>query len=232
LFERPHHRRIATILLALDGDLLAAQGCLFAGGTAIVLRHGEYRESVDIDFLVSRPEGYRTLRLWLLGPLGLGSITRPGVSLPRWDPIRADQYGLRTALHIEQMPVKFEIVRESRIDLESPAEADVVCGVRTLTMLDMVTSKLLANSDRWADSGVMSRDLIDLAMMRPGRRLMQRAVMKARTAYGDSVEADLKKAIALLRDNPGRLERCMNAMGMTTVAPALLWSRIKALAPR
>jgi len=31
----------------------------------------------------------------------------------------------------------------------------------------MATSKLLANSDRWADEGVFNRDVIDLAMMQP-----------------------------------------------------------------
>ena len=31
----------------------------------------------------------------------------------------------------------------------------------------MTASKLLANSDRWADDGVFSRDLIDLAMLQP-----------------------------------------------------------------
>ncbi|MBM3349738.1 MAG: nucleotidyl transferase AbiEii/AbiGii toxin family protein, partial [Betaproteobacteria bacterium] len=30
-----------------------AHQCFFGGGTAITLRHGEYRESVDIDFLIS-----------------------------------------------------------------------------------------------------------------------------------------------------------------------------------
>lgn len=49
VFERPHHRRIARVLQALDGDRLRALGCLFGGGTAIALRYGEYRESVDID---------------------------------------------------------------------------------------------------------------------------------------------------------------------------------------
>lgn len=53
MFERPHHQRIATVLSALDGSFLLDNNCLFGGGTAIALRHGEYRESVDIDFLVS-----------------------------------------------------------------------------------------------------------------------------------------------------------------------------------
>ena len=50
MFERPHHQRIAQVLRALDGSLLRENNCLFGGGTAIALRYGEYRESVDIVF--------------------------------------------------------------------------------------------------------------------------------------------------------------------------------------
>jgi hypothetical protein len=48
-------------LNALDARCLAQHGCLF-GGTAIALSHGEYRESVDVDFdvLVSDSDGIRT----------------------------------------------------------------------------------------------------------------------------------------------------------------------------
>lgn len=70
MFERLHHRRIATVLEALDADALAANACLFGGGTAMALRFGEYRESVDIGFLVSKLEGYRQLRQRLTGPEG------------------------------------------------------------------------------------------------------------------------------------------------------------------
>lgn len=52
-FERPHHQRIAHVLAAMNWDALRQHGCLFGGGTRIALRYGEYRESVDIDFLVS-----------------------------------------------------------------------------------------------------------------------------------------------------------------------------------
>jgi len=47
VFERPHHQRVAQLLLSLDGELFRAHNCLFGGGTAIALRFGEYRESVD-----------------------------------------------------------------------------------------------------------------------------------------------------------------------------------------
>lgn len=50
MFERPHHRRIAQVLHALNAPLLRDNHCLFGGGTAIAMRYGEYRESVDMDF--------------------------------------------------------------------------------------------------------------------------------------------------------------------------------------
>lgn len=229
MFERPHHRRIATILEALDAEVLAANACLFGGGTAMVLRHGEYRESVDIDFLVSRVEGYRHLRQRLTGVEGVRAIARPGHALIQAREMRADQYGIRTLLQIEGVAIKFEIVLEGRIELEAPSPDDHLCGVATLTPLDMVTSKLLANADRWRDDAVFSRDLIDLAMMAPAKALMQQAMAKAQGAYGDSVATDLAKAVENLRTRPHRLDQCMKALAMRTVSKAALWARIKAL---
>lgn len=229
LFERPHHRRIATVLEALDADVLAANACLFGGGTAMALRYGEYRESVDIDFLVSKVEGYRHLRQRLTGPDGMRAITRAGHPLSQTRGVRADQYGIRTMLQVDGADIKFEIVLEGRIDLEAPGPDDRQCGVATLTPLDMATSKLLANSDRWRDDGVMSRDLIDLAMMAPPKALLKRAMAKAQGAYGDSVAADLASAVEDLRRRPHQLDQCMQAMAMTTVSKVALWARIKAL---
>ncbi|MGD9832929.1 MAG: nucleotidyl transferase AbiEii/AbiGii toxin family protein [Piscinibacter sp.] len=229
MFERPHHRRIATALEALDADVLAANACLFGGGTAMALRYGEYRESVDIDFLVSRVDGYRQLRQRLTGGDGMRSITRPGHALNQARELRADQYGIRTLLQVDGVDIKFEIVLEGRIDLEAPGPNDRQCGVATLTPLDMATSKLLANSDRWRDDAVMSRDLIDLAMMAPPKALLKRAMDKAQGAYGDSVAADLASAVEDLRARPHRLDQCMQAMAMTTVSKAALWARIKGL---
>jgi hypothetical protein len=230
LFERARHRRIATVLESLDAPLLLAHRCLFGGGTAVALRYGEYRESVDVDFLVSDAAGYRELRQRLTGPQGLQALLRPGIVLDTVRELRADQYGLRTLVQVEGTEVKFEIVREARIELEPPGADDIVCGVAALTPLDMVTTKLLANSDRWADDSVFSRDLIDLAMMQPKGQLLKQALAKAEAAYGLSVEQDLAKAIDHLLNREGRLERCMLAMQLN-VPRALLWQRIKALRP-
>ncbi|MEN5117852.1 nucleotidyl transferase AbiEii/AbiGii toxin family protein [Luteimonas sp. TWI662] len=93
VFERGHHRRIAAVLDALDGDRLRQAQCWFGGGTAIALAHGEYRESVDIDLMVSDVAGYRCLRQMLAGrtsdahPEGRSDVT-DGDPRPSRGPIR------------------------------------------------------------------------------------------------------------------------------------------------
>lgn len=226
MFERPHHQSIATILNALNGKLLKEHRCLFGGGTVIALRFGEYRESVDIDFLLSDVTHYRSLRQLLTGAGGIKSILLPGhPTLVQLRDIRADQYGIRTMLMVADQPIKFEIILEGRIALAEPKVTDVVCGVPTLTILDMVTSKLLANSDRWSDDGVFSRDLIDLAMIQPGLTLLRQAIAKAEGTYGQAIRIDLEKSIDRLQHRHGWLERCMQTMAMT-LPKALVWQRV------
>jgi hypothetical protein len=216
-------------LYALDGPLLRENKCLFGGGTLIALRYGEYRESVDIDFIVSDLAGYRTLRQLLTGPRGIAAIVRrDAMPLKEARELRADQYGIRTALMVGERPIKFEIVLEGRIELAAPTPNDEVCGIATLTPLDMVTGKLLANSDRWADDAAFSRDLIDLAMMSPTRGLLREAVAKAENAYGNSILQDLEKAIDQMQNREGWLERCMLAMAMN-LPKAQIWERIRVL---
>lgn len=229
MFEREHHIRIAMILQALDSRVLDANKCLFGGGTAIVLSHDEYRESTDIDFLVSDLAGYRALRLLLTGGTGVQAIARAGMKLTQVQDIRADQYGIRALLRVADTEVKFEIVYESRIQFDEPVERDRICGVSVLTALDLAASKLLANSDCWSDDGVFSRDLIDLAMLRLPRPELGRAIEKATGAYGQSVERDLVKAIDALASRKGRLETCMTALKIGDIPKALLWKWIRDL---
>lgn len=228
-FERPHHQRIAHVLGALDGAVLRQHGCLFGGGTCIALRHGEYRESVDIDFLVSDSAGYRELRQLLTTPAGLSPITHAhAMPLVALREIRADQYGIRTQVQMDGQAIKLEIVREARIALEAPTAEDTVCGVSTLTRLDLAASKLLANSDRQADDGVFSRDVIDLAMMELPLPVLRAALAKAEQPYGPSVARDLGKAIDRLQNRAGWLERCMQVMAMQ-LPKAVLWQKVRAL---
>lgn len=229
MYKRAHHRHVAQFLTALDGELLRRSRCLFGGGTAIALRYGEYRESVDVDFLVSDLVCYRDLRESVRSADGISPLLREGATaFPLIQPIRADQYGIRTSVEVSGAPIKLEIVLEGRIELNTPGAQDALCGVPTLTPLDMAASKLLANSDRWLDASVFSRDLIDLAMIDLPLSVLRTAVAKAEGAYGTSVSRDLGKSIGRLREEQGLLERCMRALAVD-VPRALLWKRVRRL---
>ena len=112
MFKRAHHQRVARILDALNAQLLTEAGCYFGGGTAIVLLLNEYRESVDVDLLCASHEGYRTLRN-AVNENSLGPLLTQAMPLAR--AVRADRYGIRTFLMVDDVPIKFEIVREDRI---------------------------------------------------------------------------------------------------------------------
>jgi len=230
LFERPHHRDVALVLQALDARVLSRHHCYFGGGTAMALRFGEYRESRDIDFAVSDLSGYRDLRQMLGGARETLPIAREGLAVDLAREVRADQYGIRTQVRSGQVTIKFEILLEARISLSEPDEADRICGIQTLSPLDMAAEKLLANADRWADDAVYSRDLIDLAMMRADRELLEAACAKAEGAYGAAVRASLSRAVESLEARRGRLEACMAALNVDGVTRAQLWQAIRTMA--
>lgn len=225
MFNRPDHQRIAKVLESLNADLLKQYNCLFAGGTAIALRYGEYRESVDIDFLVSDLASYRHLRN-LVREQGLQALMRStDAGQLQTSDIRSDQYGIRTKVFVEGKPIKFEIVLEGRIALANPRKKDSIAGVATLTRLDMAASKLLANSDRGLDMGMHCRDVIDLAMLNLSKTEFADAITKTKVAYGEAILKDLSKVIDRLGEANGLLERCMKAMDIS-VPRALLWQNI------
>ena len=218
LFRRPHHQRVGQALRTLDAQLMQDAGCYFGGDTGIALRHGEYRESVDMDFMCSDINGFRAVRQRVTAA-GFGSLFGDKWALRR--EARMDQYGIRAALDINGVVIKVEVVLEARIRFDVPGAADRLCGVASLGDEDLVASKLLANSDRWADDSVMSRDLIDLAAMVHDGHLPARALAKATGAYGDSVSRDLRKAVAHTLDREGRLRRCIDAMAVDIPEPVL-----------
>lgn len=228
MFERRHHQLIARVLDALDADLLRRHQCLFAGGTAIALREGEFRESVDIDFVVSNPDAYRALRE-LLYSQGLTSLfATPGHSLALSHPLRMDQYGLRTRIGMDGQAIKLEIIREARLTLSPPGPDDQVCGIATATRTDLAAMKWLANADRWADDSVFSRDVIDLAHLTLSGEAHQQALHMAEAAYGGGIRRDLGKALEALRQREGWLDRCLHALSITT-PKAVVWHKLRAL---
>src|SRR5699024_8050998 len=125
LFRREHHRRIEHILTSLEPGVLVENQCWFGGGTAISLLNGEYRESVDIDFLVSDYDCFRRMRE-IAGDNLDGLSTRP-LELSR--SVRADRYGIRAQVLVNDVSIKFEIVHEGRIALDVPKPSQAICGI-------------------------------------------------------------------------------------------------------
>ena len=209
MFKRPHHQRIALLLRAMDAELLARAKCYFGGGTAIVLQLGEYRESVDIDFLCSDKQGYRVLRNAIAAPT-LGTVLRTPVRHLR--DVRTHRDKISTYLEIDEVPIRVEFVLEGRIDLNGAL--DPALGVPVLCRDDLYAEKLLANADRALDRSQMSRDLIDLGMMIDAwGPIPATALKKAVDAYGQAIYDYFERGVALLHDNRYRGE-CLQAMAM------------------
>ncbi|MDN5848927.1 MAG: nucleotidyl transferase AbiEii/AbiGii toxin family protein [Nitrococcus sp.] len=127
----------------MDALLLARAECYFGGGTLLAMTLDEYRESRDIGFLCSSRTGFRLLREQVTNA-SLGGILRRPVDLAR--EVRADRDGIRTFFKLQDVPVKFEIILEARIDLEG--EIDKTLGVPILRQECAIAEKLLANADR------------------------------------------------------------------------------------
>ena len=228
MYRREHHQKISEVLQRLDAQILKDHACYFGGGTAIALMNDEYRESVDIDFLVSDLTRYRALRELLTSPKGIATITKNGRELVLTREIRTDQYGIRAMLRVGDINIKFEIISEGRIAFDVPKAKDCVGDVVTLSRVDLVASKLLANVDRWNDDAVFNRDVIDLAMMKVNKNEFHQAIEKAKLAYGDSVLTSLDKAINRLFTKEDFLNRCITVMKMS-VPRAVLWQNLERL---
>ena len=208
MFEREFHQKILNVLNQLKANFLLECGAYFGGGTLVSLNHGEYRLSKDIDFLCSTGTGYRLLRQ-KIAENQYNSLfnTQNNLNLP--GEIKADQYGIRFAIIVDETLIKFEIIMEGRIELgeaDYPSWSPVPC----LNQIDSFAEKLLANSDRWNDSSVESRDLIDLAIQRLNSPIPQVAIEKAESAY--PVIEPLKKAILFFQNHPNYRDKCFTAL--------------------
>lgn len=230
MFERVRHQQIAIILESLDENLLRNHMCFFGGGTAIAMKYGEYRQSDDIDFMVSSWDHYRELRglVKLKGPKSL-FLKTTALELP--ETFISDQYGIRGWVSILGEQIKFEIVSEGRIELEAPSSEDQICGVSTLTQTDMVAEKVLANSDRFLDTATFQRDLFDLAAMNIPDFQNSPGLEKARRSYGETAQGDLNRALEKLLDNPVWLDQCYARLQITTPRAVMISALKKLAAP-
>jgi hypothetical protein len=213
MFRREIYRTMARVLDALDAGVLARTSFRFGGGTCLALAHGEYRVSRDLDFVCSDPKGYAELRFAarengydaLFAPAARAALTFPRE-------IRIDQYGLRFPVIVEGTSIRVELIREARIALGAPAQV-AWTPVPVLSITDAFAEKLLANSDRWADRDELSRDLLDLAVLREKHGpIPDFAWAAAETAYGAAPRQDLRKAAERFLQDPVYQQRCFTGL--------------------
>ncbi len=229
MFRRERHRKVLELLAAFDDGLLSRCRFLFGGGTRIVLELDEYRESLDVDFLCSSAEGYAELR-FQASSRGHDSLfkadARKRLHLPR--EMRIDQYGIRFPVEIEgSSPIRVELIREARIELDPGVRPDW-SPVDCLALTDCFAEKLLANSDRWPDRQVLSRDVIDLGALR--RRIgpiPDGAWAKAESAYKAAARDDLRKALTAFLSDTAHQRLCFE--GLQIVEPDEILEGMKML---
>ena len=207
-FKLEHHNQILTILNTLNYQVFQESYAYFGGGTLIALLYNEYRQSNDIDFLCSvTSSGYKNLRNFIfdngynslfsnLNSIGISRSTK-------------DQYGIRMFIETDGFFIKTEIIAEARFELESPRYFPWT-KIPCLSHNDSITSKLLANSDRYSDDSVLSRDLIDLAILRNDSSFSSEAINKAEQAY--DVIRPLKIAIQRFQERPEYREKCFEQL--------------------
>ena len=224
-FVRPTHRKVAALLAMLDSGFLENANCFFGGGTRIVLELGEYRESRDIDFLCADRDGYRLLRETVT-EASLGQVFSMPPTLAR--EVRSDQYGIRTFIEVDGTKLKFEIIRESRINIEGDTVASI--PVACLTRRHCFAEKFLANADRGHDASTLSRDVVDLAFMTAGwpNEDTEAGFAIATTAYGDAVGRTLIATVDRMRKDLSHRRRCVDGLAVTDTK--MLAAGLKALA--
>ncbi|MBW8874771.1 MAG: nucleotidyl transferase AbiEii/AbiGii toxin family protein [Acidobacteria bacterium] len=213
MFRREQHRNVLALLTALDSQKLTRCQLLFGGGTRIVLDLDEYRESHDVDFLCSDPEGYAELRFEAAkGGYPYLFDRNVGVDLGFPREMRIDQYGIRFPVVIAGDVIRVELIREARIGLD-PGTRLSWSPVDCLSLVDCYAEKLLANSDRWADRQVLSRDLIDLGALRYRiGPVPAEAWRKVEAAYRTAARDDLLKALSGFGQDPSYQRRCFEGL--------------------
>lgn len=192
----------------MDAAFLAKAECYFGGGTQLAMAHGEYRESRDIDFLVSSTKGLRRLRE-TIDERSLGKIFKGRIFLER--EVRAERDAIRTFIKESESaaPIKFEIVIEARIELKGAL--DPALGVPVLDLRFAIAEKLLANADRGRAKEHRARDVVDLAFIslqadeadfHAGRKI-------AEGPYGRVILRELDEVLKMLLLDPKFRVQCV-----------------------
>lgn len=220
-YKIQRHNDIMDILRShLDLGLLEKNKYYFGGGTLCSMKYGEYRESVDIDFLSSDRGGTAELKMQS------NKIT----DLPLWPgrETKIDKDGIRLWCKYKESCFKLEFIFESRIQINLPERFD---GVLSLNPVTLMACKLLANSDRSYNDLAARKDIVDiLTIYKNEPTVLRKAWNKAHEAYGSWLTRCTR--ISLSED---KFDETLNAVGIESSEQreyhSLLRSFTKEIAP-
>lgn len=207
-YRRALHQRIATVLSRMDPVFLEKAQCYFGGGTQLVMSHGEFRESRDVDFLVSSQDGLRMIRE-SVHERSLGALFKEPIHLAR--EVRKERDAIRTFIAEEEgaPPIKFEVIVEGRIALDGAL--DEALGVPILSRRCAIAEKLLANADRGLAKEHRARDMIDLAFvsLQVDDETFLAGYRLAQGPYGQSIDRALGEVLKMLELDAGYRALCI-----------------------
>lgn len=196
MYRRPRHNATHKALLQFDKAFLLENKVLFGGDTRIAMELDEFRESVDIDFVCPSIESYRAVRS-AVSSSSFGDLVNGELELIR--EIRADRYGVRTAIKVNDTPIKLEFISFSDYRL-SMAETTSL-PVPALDQDSCYITKLLALADRYAFPD--KKDFIDLlTMQRKWGAPSQKAWAEVKRHYGEAPFKTLHKQLDMFLAYP------------------------------
>lgn len=224
-FTLGHHKAISKALFNFNSKYLADNKILFGGGTRIALELGEYRESVDIDFICPDRSSYRAVREQVTNTT-LGALVSNDFNYIR--EVRPDRDAVRTAIEVDGVKIKLEFVSFDNYQLK-PASNTGLFPVPYLDQMSCFYTKLLANADRKLSPPC--KDIFDLlAMRKHWGAIPNEAVEHSATHYGlPTIVNGLTLALNDIMARPDYYRTAASGMGITdSLASELLgrWAAI------
>lgn len=213
-FNISRHNKINNLIHNhLNTRLIEENKFYFGGGTLCSMKYGEYRESVDIDFLTCDRNGMINMRL------GENLISE----LPLWKgkQIKSDKDGIRFWVDFRGEAYKIEFIFESRIVFNEPVRFETILS---LDPVSHISCKLLANADRGCGGELQAhKDIIDILVLyeHHGKKALTDAWHMAYEAYGSwlvrctekSMQLkDFTKTLEILRMSPNLNDKFLMLM--------------------
>ncbi|MGC6657660.1 nucleotidyl transferase AbiEii/AbiGii toxin family protein [Pantoea sp. EEL5] len=179
-----------------NADFFLRNNIYFGGGTRIALEINEFRESIDIDFLCPDRASYRAVREEV-NNVSLGNLVKTEFTYLR--EISFNREGVRTFIMTDDKKIKLEIVSFDNYELEGAY--DQLFPVPYINRETCFYTKLMANADRCMHG--QCKDIFDLlAMYDAWGGLPEKALDKARSHYGGSINKTLHQSLDDIKKSP------------------------------